>query len=157
MLTLVDSLTRTTFNRPTHYPFSSMRLPDESDEAPFLINLVSMIDVLFCLLAFFIVSSLYLTRSEGLPVNLPTATTAESQRAAAINVTILANGAIAVNRKPTELGALEEGVRALVGQNSQSLVIINADARVPHGRVVSVMDRLRQVSGVRLAIAAVRQ
>lgn len=134
-----------------------MRLPDDSDETPFLINLVSMIDVLFCILAFFIVSSLYLTRSEGLPVNLPTATTAETQRAAAINVTILANGAIAVNRKPIALGALEEAVRPLVRKNSQSLVIINADAKVPHGRVVSVMDRLRQIPGVRLAIATVRQ
>ena len=134
-----------------------MRLPDDSDETPFLINLVSMIDVLFCILAFFIVSSLYLTRSEGLPVNLPTATTAETQRAATINVTILANGAIAVNRKPIALGALEEAVRPLVGKNSQSLVIINADAKVPHGRVVSVMDHLRQIPGVRLAIAAVRQ
>ncbi len=134
-----------------------MRLPDESEETPLLINLVSMIDVLFCILAFFIVSSLYLTRSEGLPVNLPTAATAETQRIAQINVTILPNGAIALNRKPIELGALEQSVRSLVGQSSQSLVIINADARVPHGRVVSVMDRLRQVPGVRLAIAAVRQ
>lgn len=131
-----------------------MRLTDDSEENPFPINLVSMIDVLFCILAFFIISSLYLTRSEGLSVNLPKAATAETQRTAQINVTILANGEIALNRQPIALEALEEGVRTLLGSTPQSLVIINADARVPHGLVVSVMDRLRQIQGVKLAIAA---
>ncbi len=133
-----------------------MRLTDDSEETPVLINLVSMIDILFCILAFFIISSLYLTRSEGLPVNLPQATTAETQRMGQMNVTIQANGAIALNRQPIALDALEGAVRAQVGSASQSLVIINADARVSHGLVVSVMDRLRRIPGVKLAIAAQR-
>ncbi len=133
-----------------------MRLSDESEETPFLINLVSMIDILFCILAFFIISSLYLTRSAGLPVNLPTATTAEIQRTAQINVTIQADGTIALNRQPIALEALSDGVSSLMGSSPQSLVIINADANVAHGRVVSVMDRLRQIPGVKLAIAAQR-
>jgi biopolymer transport protein ExbD len=41
--------------------------------------------------------------------------------------------------------------------NSESLVIVNADEKVDHGRVVSVMDRLRQIEGTKLAIAAQRQ
>jgi biopolymer transport protein ExbD len=44
-----------------------------------------------------------------------------------------------------------------MGANFELLVVINADDRVAHGRVVSVMDRLRQVKGVKLAIAAERQ
>jgi biopolymer transport protein ExbD len=90
-------------------------------------------------------------------VNLPTAATAEIQRQAQINVTINANGEIALNRKPITLRQLENGVRSLIGSNSQSLVVINADERVAHGRVVSVMDRLRRVQGAKLAIAAQRQ
>jgi biopolymer transport protein ExbD len=133
-----------------------MRLPDES-ESPFQINIVPMIDVIFAILTFFIMSTLYVTRSEGLPVNLPTAATAEIQRQAQINVTINANGEIALNRKPITLRQLENGVRSLIGSNSQSLVVINADERVTHGRVVSVMDRLRRVQGAKLAIAAQRQ
>ena len=133
-----------------------MRLPDES-ESPFQINIVPMIDVIFAILTFFIMSTLYVTRSEGLPVNLPTAATAEIQRRAQINVTINANGEIALNRKPITLRQLENGVRSLIGSNSQSLVVINADERVVHGRVVSVMDRLRRVQGAKLAIAAQRQ
>jgi biopolymer transport protein ExbD len=133
-----------------------MRLPDDS-EAPFQINIVPMIDVLFCILAFFIVSSLYLIRSEGLPVNLPQAATAQTQPQSQIVVTINADGRIALNRNPIRLQQLAAGVRSLMGQRSQAVVVINADERVTHGRVVSVIDRLNQVPGVRLAIAAQRQ
>jgi biopolymer transport protein ExbD len=133
-----------------------MRLPDES-ETPFQINIVPMIDVIFAILTFFIVSTLYLTRSEGLPVNLPTATTAQSQLQEEINVTISANGQIALNRQPIRLSQLQVAVRSLVESKSQSLVIINADRSVAHGQVVNVMDQLRQVKGVKLAIAAERQ
>ena len=133
-----------------------MRLSDDS-ETPFQINIVPMIDVLFCILAFFIVSSLSLIRSEGLPVNLPKAATAQSQLQAQIVVTVDVKGAIFLNRQPLKLEDLAEEVRALVGQNRAALVVINADARVAHGAVVSVIDRLNEVNGVKLAIAAQRQ
>jgi biopolymer transport protein ExbD len=71
-------------------------------------------------------------------------------------VTISADGALTLNRHPIKLQELEEGLRQLIEPNSESLVVINADERVVHGRVVTVMDRLRPVKGVRLAIAAER-
>lgn len=133
-----------------------MRLPDEPD-IPAQINIVPMIDVIFAILTFFIVSTLFLTRSEGLSVNLPSATTAKTQPSTKITVSIKPDGEIALNRKPIQLEALQEAVRSLVEPNSESLVIINADEKVDHGQVVSVMDRLRQVKGAKLAIAAKRQ
>ncbi len=45
----------------------------------------------------------------------------------------------------------------MIEPNSEAIVIINADEKVAHGRVVSVMDRLRQVKGAKLAIAAQKQ
>ncbi|MFB2983352.1 ExbD/TolR family protein [Microseira sp. BLCC-F43] len=133
-----------------------MGLSDES-VSPFQINIVPMIDAIFSLLAFFIISTLYLTPSEGLPVNLPKAVTAQTLRQTQINVTISADGKIALNRQPIELQKLEDRVRALVRPNAESLVVINADERVVYGRVVSVMDRLNQVKGVKLALAAQKQ
>jgi len=129
-----------------------MRLPDEPDIPP-QINIVPMIDVIFAILTFFIVSTLSLTRSEGLPVNLPQAATSETQRQSQINVSITSEGQIALNRQLIELNNLEGAVRQLMGPAAESLVVVNADERVPHGRVVAVMDRLRQVQGVKLAIA----
>ncbi len=131
-----------------------MRQLDDELDTPAQINIVPMIDVIFSILAFFIISTLYLTRSEGLPVNLPKAATAETQRTAQINVSVEPDGDIALNRQPIELGQLEQGVRQLIEPNSEAIVVINADEKVAHGRVVSVMDRLRQVKGAKLAIAA---
>lgn len=130
-----------------------MRLQDEA-EIPPQINIVPMIDVIFAILTFFIMSTLFLTRSEGLPVNLPKAATSKAQQVPTkITITVDAQAKISLNRKPTTVDALTEQVRALVGSNQQAVVIINADEKVGHGQVVAVMDRVRRVEGARLAIA----
>lgn len=133
-----------------------MRLPDES-ENNMGINITPMIDVIFSILAYFIVSSLSLTRSEGLPVNLPQASTAQTQKTEQINVSILPDGAIALNRQPIALEKLEAEVKAKIPPNTESLVILNADKEVDHGRVVEIMDKLRRVKGAKLAIATQKQ
>jgi biopolymer transport protein ExbD len=129
-----------------------MRLPDEP-ELPTAINIVPMIDVIFAILAFFIISTLFLTRSEGLPVNLPKATTAQSQRFTPITVTLDKQGGVALNRKRIQLEALEGQVRDLIAPNQEVMVVLNADEQVNHGQVIAVMDRLRRVEGAKLAIA----
>ncbi|MBD2245878.1 biopolymer transporter ExbD [Nostoc sp. FACHB-888] len=130
-----------------------MRLQDEP-EIPVQINILPMIDVIFAILTFFIMSTLFLTRSEGLPVNLPKAATAKQQQVPSkITITVDEQGIVSLNRKPTTVDDLTAQVRALIGSNSEVLVIINADEKVGHGRVVAVMDRVRQVEGAKLAIA----
>jgi biopolymer transport protein ExbD len=129
-----------------------MRLPSEPDLAP-QINVVPMIDVMFALLTFFIMSSLTLTKSAGLPVNLPKATTAQSQLQNQIAITVDAVGKLALNKQPTQLDQIATQVRQLIEKNPQMVVIINADEQVAHGRVVAVMDQIRRVPGARLAIA----
>jgi biopolymer transport protein ExbD len=134
-----------------------MRLPDEPDIPP-QINIVPMIDVIFAILTFFIMSTLFLTRQEGIPVNLPRASTSQqSQVPTRITVTIDSQAQVSLNKKPTTIDALTEQVRGLVGANPESIVVINADAGVGHGKVVAVMDKVRQVKGARLAIATQKQ
>jgi biopolymer transport protein ExbD len=132
-----------------------MRLPQEP-EPPSQINIVPMIDVIFAILTFFIMSTLYLSRSEGLPVNLPGATTSQSQPQSQTVVTIDRSGNLALNRQPMDLEALEAQVRVVASKGQQPFVVINADQSVTHGRVVAVMDRLRRIEGVRMAIATQR-
>jgi biopolymer transport protein ExbD len=132
-----------------------MRLPQEPEPTA-QINIVPMIDVIFAILTFFITSTLYLTRSEGLPVNLPGAATAQSQPQTQTVVTIDASGNLALNRQPLDLTTLEAQVRGLALTGKPPFVVINADQGVAHGKVVAVMDRLRQIEGVRMAIATQR-
>ena len=128
-----------------------MRLP-EDPESRYEINIMPMIDVIFAVLAFFILSSLFLVRGEGLPVDLPTAATATPQGAERLTVTLTAAGALQLNESPVTVTALPEAVAEQLGE-AGGLVVINADARVPHGQVIAVMDQLRRVAGVRIAIA----
>ncbi len=133
-----------------------MRLIDDEADLPPQINIVPMIDVIFAILTFFIMSSLYMTKSQGLPVNLPKAVTAQNQNPSEITITLDAKGQLALNRQPAQPKDLPVRVRALMGKNQEALVVINADERVSHGKVIAVMDQLRTIPGVHMAIAAQR-
>jgi biopolymer transport protein ExbD len=132
-----------------------MRLPDEPD-LPAQINIVPMIDVVFALLTFFIMSSLVLTRSEGLPINLPQASTAKSQPQKQAIITIDPAGKLSLNRQTVALDQLASQIQAFIQANKETIVIINADEQVQHGRVIAVMDQVRRVQGAKLAIATQR-
>ncbi|AFZ29944.1 biopolymer transporter ExbD [Gloeocapsa sp. BRSZ] len=132
-----------------------MRLPDEPESSA-TINIVPMIDVIFAILTFFIMSTLFLTRSQSLPVNLPKATTTQVQRSSTITVTLDNRGQIALNRQPVDLATLESRVSGLIAPNQEAVVVLNADEQVNHGQVIAVMDQIRRVPGARLAIAAQR-
>lgn len=129
-----------------------MRLPDEP-ELPLQINIVPLIDVMFALLTFFIMSTLSLTRSEGLPVNLPKAATGKTARPAQVTVTMNQQGQLSLNRQSIELNALAGAVRQQIKPEQELVVVLNADKAVNHGQVVEVMDQLRRVEGAKLAIA----
>lgn len=129
-----------------------MQLPEEPEHFQ-SINIVPMIDVIFAILTFFIMSTLFLTRSQGLPVNLPKAATSLSQPEAPLTVTLNPLGKLALNREPIELSELSSKVQEFIQDEDPILVIINADEKVSHGQVIAVMDRLRSLPQVRLAIA----
>ena len=133
-----------------------MNLPEEPDLPP-RINILPMIDVIFAILVFFIVSSLYLTRSEGLPVNLPRATTAEVQKTKQITVTLDDQGKLTIDSKPAQINQLKADIEKLIAKDSsasKTTVIVNADKTVEHGQVVDIIDQIRQIPEVQLAIAA---
>ena len=131
--------------------------PISEAEDTFEINILPMIDVIFSILAFFIISSLFLTRSQGLPVDLPSAQTAEPKQSVQLNITIEPDGKLFLDRQPIALENLKGALIEKIAPDSESVVIINADTKVEHGTVVKVMDRLRQVPGVKMAIAADRE
>jgi biopolymer transport protein ExbD len=133
-----------------------MRLPDEPDNIA-QINIVPMIDVVFAILTFLIVSSLSLSKSEGLPVNLPKASTSQVQDSPAkITVTLDAQGKFMVDKKSVNLDQIESTVRQVMGSNQSALIVLNADKSVNHGNVVEVMDRLRRIKGAKLGIATAK-
>jgi biopolymer transport protein ExbD len=131
-----------------------MRLRDDEPDIPAQINVVPMIDVIFAILTFFIMSSLSLSSFEGIPVNLPQAATGQqTSPGLEVLITLRANGELFLNKTPITLETLRAKVQERQGQNPAILVVLNADQSVPHGTVVTVMDQLRQIKGAKLAIA----
>jgi biopolymer transport protein ExbD len=120
------------------------------------IEIIPMIDTIFFMLVFFMLSSLALTRLNSLPVNLPKAATATKQQANDLTITVDKDQHIYVNKSPVSLSALGATLLAKAGSSadlSTASVIINADLSVPHGIVVSCMDEARKVGITRFAIA----
>lgn len=132
-----------------------MNVPNDDRDSLPEINLTPMIDVVFAILTFFILASLFLTRSEGLPVNLPGAKTAtrQNQTQSKLTVTIDQQGKVLLDRQPVQVKELVTRVQALRRNKPELLVIINADRAVEHGQVITVMDELRTLQGVKLGIA----
>ena len=75
------------------------------------------------------------------------------QEKARITVTVQESGKIALNREAIALEDLQTSVRDLMGETQESVIVINADEAVTHGRVVEVMDELREIEGATLGIA----
>ena len=125
-----------------------MRLPPDDDEQNLHIDILPAIDVIFSILALTIVASATLSRIDGLPVSLPRTSRADPPTLPDMTVTIATTGELQLDGETIDL----DGLVAAVAQRDRRRVILRADERVPHGQVVAVLDRLRQVEGVELAI-----
>lgn len=125
---------------------------DEPDFPP-QINIVPMIDVIFAILTFFIMSTLFLGRFEALSVNLPKAKTAQPQGSVRATVTLKATGDLYLNKVPLAVEDLSTAALALKEPGQDLILILNADGAVTHDRVVAIIDQIRQIDGAKLAIA----
>ncbi len=121
------------------------------------IEIIPMIDTMFFLLVFFMLSSLALVKLNGLPVNLPHASTAPKQPPSDLTITVDKEQQVYVNKEPVTFTTLssvlvEKAGGPNVDPNAAS-VVINADLTVPHGVVVRCIDEARSVGITHFAIA----
>jgi len=117
------------------------------------IEIIPMIDVIFFLLVFFMVTSLAMTRINSLPVSLPK--TAASPHAVKQNVilTVQKSGTILVNKTKVTLESLGTQLAYEMRANPQDVVVVNADEGVGYGLVVKVMDQARRIGVRKFALA----
>lgn len=117
------------------------------------IEIIPMIDTIFFLLVFFMISSLAMTRFQGMPVNLPKAASGQQAPAESAAITITKEKQIYLDKQAVDRAALGERLSAQLTKNPGLLVVINADDGVEHGQVVEVMDIARKANVAKLAIA----
>lgn len=120
------------------------------------INLTPLIDVVFLLLIFFMVSTTF-NRDSELSIELPAATAeAQERRPESIEVAIDAQGRFYVDGRPLLNGqakTLRQALASAAGEHQSPPVIISADAKTPHQAVVQIMDAARELGFVRLTFA----
>jgi biopolymer transport protein ExbD len=117
------------------------------------IEIIPMIDVIFFLLVFFMVSTLSMTINRGLPVDLPTAASAPSQVQDNVTLTLTQDGGLFLDKEPIAPQDIEQRVKAALAASPQLAVLINADGQVQHRTVVEMLDTLRRAGVSALAIA----
>jgi biopolymer transport protein ExbD len=118
------------------------RLPPENAEAR--IEIIPLIDIMFFLLAAFMLVSLSMVNMKSVKVNLPTATaaTAESKRDF-VNLSVDKSGMIYFDKKPIGPNELAQQLRVGYQTNSNLRVFISGDQEARHGDIIRVLDLVR--------------
>ncbi|MDU2066259.1 MAG: biopolymer transporter ExbD [Sporomusaceae bacterium] len=121
--------------------------------------IIPMIDIIFFLLVFFMMSTLYMVDQQTISVRLPQAQTAKSDRPHSVAVTVTADNKILFDKEEIPFSLLGQRTKALLAaQASDDLVIIlRSDKSLEYGKVVAVLDELKSAGAQRIAIATDRK
>jgi biopolymer transport protein ExbD len=117
------------------------------------INITPMLDVVFIMLIFFIVTASFIKES-GIEVDRPSAVTAVVKEKGNILVAITATGEIWVDRRQVDPRALRANIERLHAENPQGSVVIQADKNSTTEMLIQVMDSARQAGVYNVSIAA---
>ncbi|MGR6839350.1 ExbD/TolR family protein [Aliivibrio wodanis] len=116
------------------------------------IDLTSMLDIVFIMLIFFIVTSSFV-RESGVEVNRPQALNSVAQKETGIFVAITANNQIFIDKRHVDIERVEAVLEALYLDNPLANLVIQADRHAYNGTVVSVMDAAKGVGIKGIALA----
>jgi biopolymer transport protein ExbD len=125
-------------------------LVQEDDESE--INLTPMLDVVFIMLIFFIVTASFI-KEAGIQVTRPDAITAEKQEDAAILIAISPNDKIWIDRHEVKPAGLRTSIERLHQENPKGSIVIQADENSTNEMLVLVLEAAKQVGVSNVAIA----
>jgi biopolymer transport protein ExbD len=117
------------------------------------VNLTPMLDVVFIMLIFFIVTASFV-KEAGIDVSRPSASTAERKERGNIMVAITENDQIWIDRRQVDPRALRANIERLHAENPQGSLVIVADKNSKNGLLVQVMDAARAAHVPNVALAA---
>ncbi len=117
------------------------------------INILPMIDIIFAILSFFIISSLFLTRIDSIKVNLPKSSTSFREKKKPQIITIDNNEKIYFNSNEISLKNISSLIQKNIVNLEEPLVILRADTSVKHGLIVNLLDELRKIENLKVGIS----
>ncbi|MGM3308927.1 ExbD/TolR family protein [Anabaena sp. WFMT] len=125
------------------------------------IQIIPLIDVVFCILTFFLLAALQFTRQQAINVDLPKASTGSTSAASSqsksdiLPVTIDAVGQTYIEKDPVRKDELESRLRQYVEANPNGILVLNASRTATYNDVIQTLDLLRQVGGNRVSLGII--
>ena len=116
-------------------------------------NITPMLDVVFILLIFFIVTANFI-KDPGLEINRPDSETAEITENAAILIAIGPAGEIYMDGRRIDVRQVKANVIRLMAENPQGAVVMKADEKATAEKIIAVMDEVREAGVIDISIAS---
>jgi biopolymer transport protein ExbD len=130
-----------------------MKIPLPVSQRKARIEIIPLIDIIFFLLATFVMLSLSMVKNQGLNVNLPSASTAVVQgRKASVTITVTRTHEVYLNEEKINLDALSSRLKELKEQDPDLKVFINGDRQAYFQGAITVLDKVRAAGIARVAI-----
>lgn len=131
----------------------AVSIPNPRSTRKARIEIIPLIDIMFFLLATFVMVSISMVKNQGLPVRLPVASTGAAQeRQDAASITVREDGALFFNKEPLLMAELPGRLAAFKSAHAEPRLFINGDARATFQSVVTVLDEARRCGITRIAI-----
>jgi biopolymer transport protein ExbD len=130
-----------------------MNIPSPRSRKRARIEIIPLIDVIFFLLATFMMVSLSMVKNNGIKVNLPAASTsAPQERNDRTTISVTKDGDLFFNKEQMQLDQLPARLQQLKAEQSDPKVFINGDEKAFFGAAVEVLDDLRKAGITKVAI-----
>ena len=125
----------------------------KNNESENLINILPMIDIIFAILSFFIISSLYLTKIDSIKVNLPKSSTAVREKNKPQIITVNSNEKIYFQSTEITLENISSFIQKNTENIEEPIIVLHADISVKYGLIVNILDELRKIENLKIAIS----
>jgi biopolymer transport protein ExbD len=130
-----------------------MEIPSPRSTHKARIEIIPLIDIIFFLLATFVMVSLSMVKNKGIPVNLPVADQGTPQeRKDHVAITVTADGKIFFDQERLTLEQLPGRLEGLRARAKEPAVVLNGDAQALLGQAVAVLDEVRKAGISKVAI-----
>jgi biopolymer transport protein ExbD len=117
------------------------------------VNIIPLIDVIFCILTFFILGAVGLSRQQAISLDLPKASTATTPMREMLVVSLDDFGQLYVEKQMVTKDQLFEAIKNYHQYSPRGLMVLNASRNASYNEVIGILDLLRQVGGDRVALA----
>lgn len=115
--------------------------------------IIPMIDIIFFLLVFFMLSTLYMVEQRVLPIALPQAASGQHDLSKHVPITVNSQGKILVDQEEIPLELLAKRIQAELSRQPETLFLLRADRQAEYGRVITVLDELKRSGVKRISVA----